>query len=85
MSKRIETLVRSFNDTNIPKKLFIIALVCMAARQKNDSSTFAAFHPRKECLTERPVLVLYAKTEKKSEKYIVSFKKSQKPTTLGVT
>lgn len=63
--KRTETLIRSFNDTNIPKKLLIIALVRMAARQKNNSGAFAASHPRKQCLTEWPVLVLYAKAEEK--------------------
>ena len=78
LSKRTETLIRSFNDTNIPKKLLIIALVCVAARQKNDSGTSAAFHPRKQCLTEGPVLVLYAKTEKKKSKIYCVLKKRAK-------
>lgn len=37
----------------------------MAAGQKDDPGTFAALHPRKQGFTEWPVLVLYAKTQKK--------------------
>lgn len=47
----------------------------MAAGQKNDSGTFAAFHPRKQCLTEWPVLVLYAKTEENERKMFYVDKK----------
>lgn len=50
----------------------------MAAGQKNDSGTFAAFHPRKQCLTEWPVLVLYAKTEENEIKMFCVDKKTTK-------
>lgn len=71
-------LIRSFKDTNIPKKLLIITLVRVAAGQKNDSGTFAAFHPRKQCLAERPVFVLHAKTKKKRKMHCVLKKKKPK-------
>lgn len=47
----------------------------MAARQKNDSGTSAAFHPRKQHLTEWPVLVLNTMKENKEVKNILCLKK----------
>lgn len=52
-------------DTNIPQKLLIVALVRVAAGQKDNPGTVAALHPRKQGFTEWPVLVLYAKTQTK--------------------
>lgn len=50
----------------------------MAARQKNDSGTSAAFHPRKQHLTEWPVLVLNTMKENKEVKNILCLKKKTK-------
>lgn len=68
--KSPETSITSFKDTNIPQELLIITLVRVAAGQKHNPGTFAALHPRKQRFTEWPVLVLYAKTQKKKVKYL---------------